>query len=160
MNRLELIYKHLNIPTHYASIEWDDTTLVAVKKNMYLEKFKNPPKRGLVGVTGTAAPIVNSLYSLGKKLLGIDFTTRSSTAFESHTNPSCDVVVIYSIGDEVSVNHNITGQVLRGIISAYQSKNTLVVLESRLTKSEMRTRYDVDIVNHVNLKLKPEDTWL
>jgi len=155
-----LLYKHYNIPTSYIGVTYSDTDLSKAKQEHIETKVKSAPKKGTLVVRGTAAPIINQLLDAGRIVQGIDFVERSSSAFDTHYNPSADVIILYGLGLEISVNHNVSRQVLQNILAYYAKRDTLVVIETGLTKSELRNNYDFIPVNFLQVPEAAEESWV
>ena len=148
------------LPVSYAGKGYHDTGLVKTKIETLPDKVANAPNNGTLTIQGTAAPVINQLLDLGKKVRGVDFIQLSATAFEQHDLPVTPVVLLYNVGIEVSTNFRISGQVLRKVIKFYSEKRTLLILESDLTKTELLSRYDFRVTNFIKIPPKEEEIWL
>ncbi len=155
-----LVYRHFNLPVSYVKMSWDSLDVTKVRVKHLIEKLKSAPKRGLLVIRGCAAPIINQQVSLDKSVIGIDFPERANKAFETIKNPRADIILIYGVGDEVTTNYNISRQVLQAILAYYKTQDTLVVLETKFTLSELRTNYDLHPSNFLNLQEKEEKSFL
>lgn len=153
-----MIYGIYGLPPSYHGITYGDTQLVSVKQEQLREKVSNAPNSGTLTVQGTAAPIVNQLLKT-RKVRGIDFVERSTSAFDQHTNPHAEVVVLYGVGSEVSMNGKVSGLVLRNLVEYYRNRKTLLVIETHLSKQELLSRYDFKVTNFMKILRKEEEIW-
>ena len=149
-----------NLPKTYKNITYKDTGLVKVKQEDIQDKISRAPLKGTLTITGIAAPVVNQLIDSGLKVRGINFLDRSSTAFEQHENPHANIVVLYNVGNEVSLNSKVSGMVLRNIIKHYESKNTLLIIETDLSKGDLLSRYDFRVTNYIRIPKVDEAVWI
>jgi hypothetical protein len=156
----KLVYKHYNIPISYIGQTFKGTTMSGVKATRLKDKIKNAPKRGTLVVKGSAGPVINQLIEDGRTVTGIDFSERASTAFEQHQNPKTEVLLLYNVGNEITVNYNVSRQVLKSILKYYQHTDTLVVIETEFTKTELRNNYDFTPVNYIVIETLEEDSWV
>jgi len=157
---LETKLKMYNLPISYAEITFEDTELTAKRKKDLPELIEKAPVRGILYVQGTAAPIVNQLLTKGKAVRGIDFTERSSSAFEQHQNPECAIVVIYNLGAEITVNYHVPQKVINNILKHYSTRDTLIIVETDLSKNDLLNRYDINAVNYIKIPRKTEERWI
>jgi len=160
MKQNKLIYTYYHIPTSYLGISYCDTALSKAKQQDLETKISQAPKKGTLVVRGTAAPVINQLVEQDRLVTGIDFVQRSQTAFELHDNPKADVILIYGLGSEISVNHNVSRQVLQNLLAYYSKTDTLVVIETQLTKSDLRNNYDFIPTNFLTIQEQPEEVWI
>ena len=148
------------LPAGYFGISYKDMDMSATRQDAITKKIKNAPNDGTLTVQGTAAPIVNQLLTQGRKIRGISFTERSSTAFETHQNPTADVVVLYDVGAEVSLNGKVSGMVLANIVKYYSSRKTLLIIETDMTKTALLSRYDFNTTNFIKIIKKEKENWI
>lgn len=148
------------LPPSYASVTYKDTGLVQVRQEQLEAKVSKAPNSGSLTVTGTAAPLATQLIKEGRTVRGINFLDRSSTAFDIHQNPQANIVVLYNVGVEVSLNSKVSGMVLNSIVQHYSERPTLLIIETKLSGKELLQRYDFRITNHVSIPKKDEDIWI
>ncbi len=148
------------LPVSYANKGYCDTGLAKIKVEDLPKKVANAPNSGTLTLQGTAAPVVNQLLLAGRKVRGVDFIKLSATAFEEHPLPVTSVVVLYNVGVEVSTNFKISGQVLRKVIKFYSEKQTLLIIETDLAKTELLSRYDFRTTNFIKIPPKEEEIWV
>lgn len=148
-----------NLPKSYSGISYSDTKLSKVMQKNIEEKVARAPNKGTLTIHGTAAPVVNQLISAGRKVRGIDFLERSADAFTMHHNPESNIVVLYNVGTEVSLNTKVGGMVLKSIIKHYAERNTLLIIETDLTKTDLLSRYDFHVTNAFKIPPKEEELW-
>jgi len=158
MNTLK--YTHFGIPVTYIGVTYKDLDVSSIKAKHLEGKMKQAPPQGLLVIQGSAAPVINQLHKQGRSMRGIDFIVRAGEAFEPHEEPKADVILIYNVGAEVSMKSIISGKVLNALLKHYASRRTLVVLETHLTKSELRHNYDINVSNYVTLNRKPDEVWV
>ncbi len=154
------LYDIYGLPTAYCNVSYKDTALIAVKQEEIQGKIANAPSKGLLAIQGNAAPIINQMLEAGKKVRGINFLERSADAFGIFENPAASVVVIYNVGSEISVNTKVSSLVLKNILKNYSNSNTLVIIETHLTKSELLSNYHVQAVNFIKIANKEEESWV
>ncbi len=160
MKPSKFTYKHYHIPITYIGMKYSDLNVSKVKADKIATSVSKAPIKGLLVIKGSAGPIINQLCEDGRSIRGIDFTDRSNTAFEKHNNPEAAVVLIHSIGAEVTTNYNISRQVLQALLKFYSRRQTLVVLETSFGKSELRSNYDLTPNNYIILDEKEEEAWV
>ncbi len=97
-------YRHYGIPTTYVGITYNDLNITAPRLKRLTASIKQAPISGLLIVKGNAAPIINQLFE-SRTIRGIDFMKRAGNAFEQHTNPEAEVIIIYSVGSEITLNY-------------------------------------------------------
>ena len=153
------VYEVYGLPISYAKLTYKDTQLISVKQLDIAKKIHRAPTKGLLAIQGCAGAVVNQLLET-KKVRGIDFLARSSAAFDVFSNPSSEVIVLYNVGSEVSTNHKVSGLVLLNIVKHYSNKNTLLVIETNLTKADLLSRYDLKVTNFIKILPKLEDAWV
>jgi len=157
----KLLYKLYGVPVTYLDTDYSDVAISKVKATHLQKKMKDAPTKGLLIVKGNAGPIVNQLYKQGRTMRGIDFPKRSQDdAFSYHDNPEADMVIIFGVGCEVTTNYRITSQVLNALIRHYSTRQTLVIIETHFTKSELRDKYDLTPGNFIALENKPEEVFI
>lgn len=154
-----LAYKHYHIPTSYIGLGYSDMNISKAKAMNLEDKLSQAPPKGLLVIKGNAAPIVNQLFQ-SRTTRGIDFTERSNSAFGTHINPEADVVVIHSVGEEVTTNYSISSQVLHALLKFYKRRNTLVIVETHFTKAELRNNYDLLPTNFLVLEDKADEVFI
>lgn len=155
-----IILSVYGLPPAYADIGYGDTCLSKAKQDHLEAKVPTAPNKGTLTVTGTAAPIVNQLIGLKRVVRGINFLDRSTTAFEAHENPKANVVVLFNVGMEVSLNAKVSGMVLRSIVQHYAEQPTLLIIETKLSRTELLSRYDFRVANHTIIPKKEDESWL
>jgi len=148
------------LPVAYAGKTYNDTGLTKAKAKEIEGKITKAPSKGTLTINGTAAPIVNQFINDGRKVRGVDFTVINSKAFEEFSLPVSSVVLLYNVGVEVSTNFKISGQVFRKILKFYSEKNTLLIIETDLTKTELLSRYDFRVTNFIKIPQKEEEIWV
>ena len=156
----KFVYKHYGIPISYLGVDYDDLDMPKAKETSLRGKIKNAPQKGTLFIRGTAAPVINQLFTQGRTIKGINFMARSETAFERHMNPQADVILIYNVGSEISMNRQVSRQVLQAILKYYTSGVTLVIVETSFTKSELLHNYDISASNFLTLQEKKEEVWI
>jgi hypothetical protein len=154
------LYKVYNLPDSYFGIGYKDTKLSAARQEVIAGKIENVPSKGTLVIQGTAAPVVNQLLTTDKKIRGICFTERSQSAFETYQNPAANIIVLYDVGMEVTLNSKVSGMVLNSILKHYSGRNTLVIIETHLTKTELLSKYDLNVVNFIKIELKAQEAWI
>jgi hypothetical protein len=160
MNINEVKMKAYGLPTAYADITWEHTNLSLGREDILKDKTAKAPRAGLVVIRGTAAPMVLQLLDEGRTARGISFTERCGAAFDTFENPIADVVVVYGVGDEISVSGKVTGQILRNLVQYYKAKKVLLILETTLTKSDILKTYDINAINFLSIGIKEEEKWV
>lgn len=148
------------LPVSYTDSSYTSTSLSKTQQAKIQASIAAAPKAGLLVIQGTAAPIVAQLQDIGRQVRGIDFSKRTMAAFEQHMNPPADVIIIYNIGFEITMNSNVSKKVLASLIKHYQEQRSLIILETRLTKAEMLSTYDMSITNFIKILPKDDDTWV
>lgn len=139
-----------------------DTKMPKVKQEEFLKKIQNAPAKGRLLVSGTACPIINILYSLGKTVVGISFPEYFDSRFDDSSDflkPNAkDVVVIRAIGKEPAKNFEYSSKLLQGLLEYYQE--SLVILETHFSKTNFETTYGISVSTHITLQLQEENSWL
>lgn len=148
------------LPTSYDGITYSDTMLGIAKQKDIPAKISTAPNRGTLVIQGTAAPIINQFIEEGRKVRGINFIERSGAAFDVFPNPAANVVLLYGLGSEVSLNSKVSGMVFRNIVEHYAEKQTLLVIETYLPKTELLSRYDFRVSNFIKVEKKQEESWI
>jgi len=148
------------LPVTYAGKTYNDTGLAKIKIETLPKMIGNAPSTGTLTIQGTAAPIVNQLISDKRKVRGVNFISLSATAFEDHSLPVANVVVLYNVGVEVSTNFKISGQVFRKVLKFYANKQTLLIIETDLGKTDLLSRYDFRTTNYIKIPPKQEEIWV
>jgi len=156
----KLVYTYYKLPVTYLNLNYEDTRISLARAKQLQGKISQAPKTGLLVIKGTAAPVINQLVDEGREVRGIDFTERANAAFEQHDNPQADVVLIHSVGAEVTTNYNISRQILHALITHYKKEETLLIIETDFTKSELRNHYDLTPTNFLSLELKDQPTFI
>lgn len=161
---LSSIYSAFHLPKRYATETYEDTELPKTQIPILTKKIYAAPKAGTLLVSGTAGPIINQLWEMGRKSYGIPFTEYYSDQFKEEKTqlPSnkVDVVVIYGIGNEQGKNPEFSTRLLTSLLDFYKSRDILVILETPMSKTDFQTRYQLDITTTLKLQLKKEQAWL
>lgn len=155
-----VVYPLYGLPSYYAGLTFAHTGLSKAQQERFTKSIENAPPTGVLAIRGMAAPVVNLLLEQKRKVRGIDFTVRSQNAFEEHQNPAAEVIVIYNVGVEITGNSNISKKILRSLIQYYKERQTLVIIESTLGKSDFRLQYDIDIANFITIPEAAEAQWI
>ena len=155
-----VLLKIYNLPTHYAGVDYKDTTLTAVKQEYIKEKINNAPKSGMLVVQGNAAPIVRQLIKNGRKVRGANFVNMVGNIFEKPQLPKADVIVILGVGDEVTTNNKLPAQFMQNMLKTLKGRGGLVIIESSKTKKQFEDTYGVVVSNFFKIEDKKEDTWV
>ena len=149
------------LPASYAEQTYESVGLSDLQQKRFTSIIARAPSTGLLAVKGEAGPVINQLMQQGRSVRGIDFAKRSSKAFEDFQNPVARVVVLYNVGLEVSVNHTISAKVLRNLLKFYKHQNTLVILETPMTKSQLLSTYDLRVANAITIAADiEEEVWV
>lgn len=148
------------LPVSYAGKDYSDTGLAQIKIETLPKTIANAPSTGTLTIQGTAAPVINQLITDGRKVRGVNFVTLSATAFEDHILPVASVVLLHNVGTEVSTNFKISGQVFRKVLKFYADKQTLLVIETDLGKTDLLSRYDFRTTNYIKIPKQQEDIWV
>ncbi len=148
------------LPITYAGKSYSDTGLAKIKIETLPKTISNAPSTGTLTIQGTAAPVVNQLIADGRKVRGVNFISLSATAFEDHNLPISSVVVLYNVGVEVSTNFKISGQVFRKVLKFYAGKQTLLIIETDLGKTDLLSRYDFRTTNYIKIPQQQEEIWV
>jgi len=154
------LLKLYNIPQSFGSIGWEDVIISAARRKDLRAKFALTPQAGLLVVQGTAAPVIKMLHEQDRSIRGIDFMGRVEKAFESHSNPIADVVLIYNVGKEISINSPLPKKVLKSLVTYYQERAILLVIQTDFTKADLLRQYDVHATNFVKLMQKEGEAWI
>lgn len=156
-------YSILGIPRFYADIAYEGTTLLPTKQLAIRESIAKAPTQGLLLVSGCAAPVVNQLFALDRKVVGISFSELFDDRFKSGDNdsyPQSPVVLLYAIGLEAAKDKAFSMTILNSIISYYKARETLLILETHLTPSNFQTAYGLTVKNVLSINLKEAETWV
>ena len=156
------LYQLRGLPIYYFGLTYSDTKLPQLKYEALQLKIAKAPTSGVLLVSGCAAPIVNQLMET-RKVMGVDFIEYYEERFtdkESSTLPNAPVVVLYGVGSEPARNSEYAARLLQSIIGQYKSSETLLIIETELTKSNFMTKYGIDIKNSVVVPLKEEEAWI
>lgn len=156
-------YNILGIPQYYADISYEHTRLVPTKQLAMQESMARAPAQGVLLVSGCAAPIVNQMFDLDRKVVGLSFSELFDSRFNSESNdtyPNSPVVLIHSIGLESAKDKSYSATILNSMLSFYKARETLVLLETPLTPSNFQTTYGITIKNVVTIGLKEEEAWV
>lgn len=149
-----------NLPQCYGNMTYDSIDISSVKAKDLEEKITRAPRAGLLVIKGTAGPVVNQLLAMERRVRGIDFIEMNNDAFGVHEFPSAEVVVVYNVGFEVSTKFSVSGMVLQKLIQYYKDRRTLVILETKLSKTDLLTKYDLSVTNFIALPEKSEEKWI
>jgi hypothetical protein len=163
MNVPKTAYGILGIPQYYHGLTFEDTKVVPTKRQSITEAINKAPDSGLLLVSGCSAPVVNQLFSLDRKVVGIAFPELFDNRFKEGNNedyPNAPVVLIYGLGLEAAVNKTFSSTVLQSVLSYYKSRPTLVILETELTPSNFITTYGITVKNTISIPLREEDSWI
>ena len=155
-------YRTYGLPAHYAGLTYDD----AAGSNALLDRIhrivENAPMRGSVLVNDFAAPIIDQFIKQKRRVRGIDFAKLMENPFNrdgEHFKPQADVVVLYNIGLEASVNSTVPSQLIKGIINYYKKYNTLLILEAPYSPMQFQEKYDHRPLNSIKLQESTEEVW-
>lgn len=156
------LYPLRGLPSYYHGLTYGDTKLPVTKVEGLVAKIDNAPERGVLLITGTAAPVVNQFMDKGVKVVGVSFIEYFESRFNEQecSLPSGSVVVIYDIGSEPAKSTDYSSRLLQSILATYRSVDTLVLLETNLTPTTFSQKYGTTISNSINLQLKEEETWI
>lgn len=157
---VEAGYLVYGLPTSYKDIGYSETGLPKAKQLELQDKIPRAPSTGTLTIQGSAACVINHFIDLKRKVRGLDFTKLASTAFEEHNYPQSDVVLLYNVGIEVSVNTKVSSMVLQKVLKYYNGRPTLLVIETKYTKSQMLSQYDFNVTNFIKIPEKAEEIWV
>lgn len=152
-------YQAYGLPSNYLGMTYETTALPKVKQEEIRSKIEHAPRSGTLYVKGTAAPIVNQLLS-NRSVRGLSFYDLCGTAFEQHQYPRAGVVVVLGVGDEISINTKVSSLVLNSILKSYAKRQTLLIIETGLTKTQLLEKYSVDAVNFIQIPQIKEKQWI
>jgi len=155
-------YSILGLPQFYCGITYSDTKLVPTKQKSLEESIAKAPSSGILLISGCSAPIVNQLFELDRKVVGISFPESFDDRFSSNDTsyPNSPVVLLYDIGLEAAKDKAYSTTILNSIISYYRARDTLLLLETQLTPSNFQTTYGLSIKNTIIIPLREEESWL
>jgi hypothetical protein len=158
------VYGLRGIPPEYANISFEDTDTIKTKLKKYQLAIENAPTSGILLVSGTSAPVLNTLFDAKRKIIGLDFIDIYNSRFEedkiSYDGIISDVVLLKNIGLEPASSTTFASKLLSSIIGKYTSHNVLLILETHLTPSQFTQQYGIPIVNTMILKPKAETNWI
>lgn len=156
-------YVILGIPAYYHSINYGQTKLAPTRQVAIYESIQSAPTQGVLLVSGCAAPIVNQLFDMNRKVIGISFSELFDARFNPETDsryPNSPVVLVHSIGLESAKDKSYSTTILNSILSFYKARDTLVLLETPLTVSNFTTTYGIVIKNTLSIPLVEEQQWV
>lgn len=140
----------------------EDTKIPAKNIQALRDKIAKAPKKGVIVVTGTCCPIVNELFNDGRTIVGFSFSEYYDARFSSENEVDkpkpAKVVVLRSVGKEPAKNFEYSTKLIQGIMEYYA--NSLLIIETHLTKNAFETTYGIIVANHVSLLKKEEEPWL
>jgi len=157
------IYRVLHLPVRYTEEPYEQTTLIQSKIQDIQKKIYNAPSSGTLLISGTAGPIVNQLYEMGRKCYGISFVNfyNDKLSNEDTMLPGkVAVAVIYGVGNEPAKNSEYGSKLLGSILDYYKNKEVLVIVETPLTTSDFLVKYGIEFSNKLNIRLKKEEAWV
>lgn len=156
-------FQILGIPMHYHGITYKDTKLVITRQKAVEESMQRAPASGVLLVSGCAAPIVNQMFAMDRKVIGLSFSELFDSRFSSENNdsyPNSPVVLIHSIGLESAKDKSYSATILNSMLSFYRARDTLVLLETPLTVSNFTTTYGLSIANTISIPMQEEAKWV
>jgi len=153
----------LGIPQHFYDKTWGDTKLLPTKQRAFQESISRAPISGLLLVAGTSAPIVNQMFDMDRKVIGISFPEVFDDKFNSGDNegyPNSPVVLIYDVGLESAKNKEFSMTILNSIISYYKARETLLIIETPFTISNFQATYGLLISNTMSIPQQEDVKWV
>lgn len=153
----------LGVPMHYHGVTYKETKLVPTRQKAIEESIARAPTSGILLVSGIAAPIVNQLFSMDRKVVGISFPELFNDRFNAGDNDSyvnSPVVLVYDVSLEAAKSKEFSATILNSIISYYRARQTLLIIETPLTVSNFTTTYGLSITNTLSIPPQGEPSWV
>jgi len=157
-----LVYKSRRLPVRLLEEDWEATTTSKVKQEMLRQKIFKAPETGTLLVSGTAGPIINQLYQMGRKCAGLSLIEyfESKLQSEGEKPPVSEVIFLYGVGNEPAKSGEYGGKLISGLMEYCKNRGYLLVIETHLSPTNFEVRYGINITTKISIKLKAEDAWL
>jgi len=158
------IYQALRLPVRYLGEDYDKSDMPKTRIKSLTDSIYKAPDKGQLLISGSAGPIINQLWEMGRKTFGISFTEYYESQFADDTDsrlPSkVSSIVVHGIGNERAKNFEFSTRLLVSLLDYYSSREVLVILETPLTITDFTQRYGIEIPTTLKLRMKKEASWL
>jgi hypothetical protein len=159
-----IMFYYRNLPKNYGSLSKDDFVISQTKLNEIINKVKQLKTKD--------KPITLFIKDIGGLLVketindvnyyGIDFQTYFDSRFSGNKEDldipaDVDIVVIYNVGLEASLNKDFSSQLLLGLIEKFKGLNKHVFVFSHMNYSTFFKKYEIEIVNTINGRKKEDE---
>jgi len=162
MDKSLLLY-YRNLPKQWAKYDKSSFRISDVKFQTLVKKLKTAPEGAVVYMKNACKLFVPILID-EFKVFGIDFVDYFDSAFSQERDFDIpfenQIFVVYNVGLEKALNTEFSAKLLLGLIEKLKSQEKIVFVCSHLGYTDFYRKYEIDIVNKIQLQEKTDEPFL